>query len=175
MRRTSRTAWAAIAILAAATVGCNTATPGTSRSLGAVEYTKAFVAGKDVMSQYYSVASADAEKGIIRARPKPTDAPKERILGGSPARHLATLRLRDEGKAVIAYATVALQRQGGEVLGGMPAQEENYTTVPNRTPAERTAATTVEQNESWRTVEYDHQVERAILRDLFGALHPQAP
>jgi len=51
-------------------------------------------------------------------------------------------------------------------------QDENYEGVPNKPPSAREAATTVEQNESWRTQKYDHVIERKILQDLYLSLNP---
>ncbi|MGB2820398.1 MAG: hypothetical protein WBF17_05420 [Phycisphaerae bacterium] len=170
-----RHAWIVVAVVAACVAaGCNQPTPGTSRSLGAVDYASAFAAANEVMAQYFSVESSDPLTGIIESRPKPVPAPNERLLGGSPARQVATLRIRSEGKAVVAYATVALQRQGGAMLGQIRPGTDNYDSVPNQTPAEREGATTVEQNESWRTHKYAHDVERRILQDIYRSVNPKA-
>ena len=82
-----------LAVIAALTAGCSVATPGTDRNLGRVQYADAFATGREVMSQYYSIASADATSGVIRARPKSVDAPSERILSNSPARQVAKLSI----------------------------------------------------------------------------------
>jgi hypothetical protein len=84
------------------------------------------------------------------------------------------VRLRAEGKEVVAYATVAVQRQGGSVFRVMPRDADDYDTVPNKTPAEGDAATTVGQNETWRTHRYADDVERKILEDIWRSLHPKA-
>ena len=154
--------------------GCNQALPGTARQLGAADYTAAFAAAREVMSQYYSVESANPDTGTIQSRPKSVTAPHERLLGGSPARQVATMRLRKEGKDVVAHVSVAVQRQGGAVLRQSRPGIDDYDSVPNETPAEQDAATTVEQNESWRIHGYAHDVERKILDDLYRSLHPKA-
>jgi len=170
-----RHAWIVVAVVGACVAaGCSQPTPGTSRSLGTVDYASAFAAANEVMAQYFSVESSDPESGIIQSRPKPVRAPHERLLGGSPARQVATLRIHPEGKTVVAYATVALQRQGGAVLRHIRPGTDNYDSVPNQTPAEREGATTVEQNESWRTHAYAHEVERKILQDIYRSLNPKA-
>ena len=170
-----RHAWVVVAVAAACVAGgCNQPMPGTSRSLGGVDYASAFAAANEVMAQYFSVESSDPHTGIIQSRPKVVQAPKERLLGGSPARQVATLRVRTEGKMVVAYATVALQRQGGAILQEMRPGMDDYDSVPNQTPAEREGATTVEQNESWRTHKYAHDVERKILQDIYRSVNPKA-
>lgn len=168
---------AVAALLAAAGIfacaGCSTASPGSSQSLGTVAYPQAFAAANDTMSQYFSIASADAETGIIKARPKSVDAPRERLLGKSPARQVATMRIWPRGKEVLADVKVAVQRRGDSVYRSMSAPGENYEGVPNKPPSAREAATTIEQNESWRTEKYDHATERKILQDLYLSLNPK--
>ncbi len=167
--------FAAAALLAAAAMagGCSIATPGSTRLLGDVDYPQAFASANDTMSQYYSIASSDAATGIIKARPKAIDAPRDRLLGRSPARQIATMRIWQRGKEILADMTVAVERRGDPVLRSMPQPAENYEGVPNQSPSQREAATTVEQNESWRIEKYDHATEEKILRDLFSSLHPQ--
>jgi hypothetical protein len=168
---------AVAALLAVAAVfacaGCSTSSPGASQSLGTVNYAQAFAAANDTMSQYFSIASADAATGIIKARPKSIDAPPERLWGRSPARQAATMRIWPRGKEILADMTVAIERRGDSVYRSMPAPGENYEGVPNKPPSQREAATTIEQNESWRTSKYDHATERKILQDLYLSLHPK--
>ena len=105
---------------------------------------------------------------------KPADAGAERILGASPARQLATLRLRKEDGQVVAQATVALQRQGSDIHRQINPAAGSYDSVANRTPAELEAATTPQQNEAWVTERYAHDLERKMLADLYRLLHPKA-
>ena len=168
-----RYAAAAILVAAAMAGGCNVATPGSTRLLGEVDYPQAFASANDTMSQYFSVASSDPATGIIKARPKAIDAPPERLLGRSPARQAATMRIWQRGTEILADVTVAVERRGDPVLRSMPQPGENYEGVPNQSPAQREAATTVEQNESWRIEKYDHAIEAKILQDLYLSLHPQ--
>jgi len=169
----TRHGWIMMAVVAAGLLGgCNQALPGSSRQMDTVDYPAAFAAAREVMSQYYSLESHDVDSGIIQGRPKEIDAPHERILSGSPARQVATMRLRKEGDGIVAYASVAVQRQGRQVLQQLRPGTDSYTSVPNETPAEREAATTVEQNESWRTHGYAKDVEAKILQDLYRSLHP---
>ena len=170
----SRMMSVATACLAAAILGgCNLPAPGTSRTLGDVEYAAAFAAAREVMIQDgFSIAAADPDTGAIEARPLLVEARGERILGGSPARHLAKMSLQRKGGQVVARASVALQREGSAVQIARAPAVENYDSVPNRTPAQDLAATTPEQNEDWATERYDHAVERRLLDELYQALHP---
>lgn len=153
--------------------GCDQALPGTTRNLGPVQYDQAFCAAREVLSQYYSIESADAGSGKIIARPQTVDAPADRVVGSSPARHLTQMRIRREGPCVSAFASVALQRQTTESfrerqrVGG-----DNYSSVPDQTPADKEAATTADQNDVWITQRYDHAAESRMLDDLFRRLHP---
>jgi len=146
---------------------------GRSRPLGEVSYGTAFATARDVMAQYYSIESSDASTGEIVSRPKRVDAGRDRLLGGSPARQVARLRLRREGKGVVAHLAVAVQRQGSAVYRQHSGIDETYSSVPNQTPAEADAATTPEQNEAWRTVKHDRALEQRILGQIHRALHPQ--
>ncbi len=164
--------WIVAACVAAGLLaGCSQATPGTTRILGQVEPDLAFAAAREVMGQYFPIANADPLTRVIRSRPKSVEAGPDRLLGGYPARQLATLRLRQEGKVVVAHLSVAEQRQRSPMHRGLRQMSDNYDGVPNRTPAYDEAATTVEQNEAWETPRYDHALEARILNDIYKALH----
>jgi len=152
--------------------GCNLPAPGTTRNLGKVQYGSAFAAAIDVMRQHFSLASADPDTGVIRSRPKLVKVRGERLLGGSPARHVAEMTIRRKDGLIVAHASVALQREGSAIHQTMGSANEGYDSVPNRTPAEEVAAVTPEQNEIWRTQSYDRSLERRILDELYRALHP---
>jgi len=164
----------ATCIAAIALAGCPQATPGEKRALGSVDYQLAFDTAQKVLSQYFSVESADRETGLIQSRPKSLDMEKNRLLGGSAARQVAVMRLRRSGDQVVAQVCVEVQTQGGEIHSAMPRTGENYSTVPNETPAQGEAATSAEQNDAWRTDRYAHDLERKILDDLCMALGARA-
>ena len=167
-----------ILIVAAMLAGCSQEMAGTSRSLGVVPYGEAFAAGKQVMGNFFSVESADIQSGRIRSRSRRLNVRSERLvtglagMAGSPARRLATLKLHRSGGAVVAYATVEVQRQDSAIHRQRGADMENYDSVPNKTPAELDAATTPEQNELWRTCRRDRAMEEKILSALYVKLTP---
>jgi len=162
-------------VVAAVLTGCSTGPSGTSRRLGSVGYQGAFAAAREVMAQYFEIAEADVGSGTIKSRPKAAQGGPERLLGGgSPARQIATLHLRHEGDEVVAYVSVALQRQDSAVYRHMLASGESYDSVPNLTPAEQEAAVTSEQDHAWRTSRYAHDIEQKVLDDLYRRLHPAA-
>jgi len=169
-----RQGWlAAVCLAACLATGCGEPA-GRSRLLGTVSYESAFAAATDVMSQYFSIENADPATGEITSRPKAVRAGNERLLGGSPARQVARMRLRREGGEVTASLAVAVQRQGEAVHLQRGPAGETYSSVPNQTPAEVEAATTPLQNESWRTERYDRVMEQQILGQLYRTLHPEA-
>ena len=63
--------------------GCGQIDPGTVRSMGDVGYDSALDTAKQVFSQYYQIASVDADKGLITGRPKIEEKPSGRLLGGT--------------------------------------------------------------------------------------------
>lgn len=164
------------AIMLALTMLAGCTTPeGKTRELGNVSYTDAFAAATEVMKQYYTVENADPTTGIIQARPLAVDKKSGRLLGGkSSTRQLAKVTVRKENGSVVAYASVAVQRQGSDALRQMRTTrgDEDYSSVPNKSPAYDEAATTAGQNESWMTYNYAHDIEIKILDDLYRSLHP---
>jgi len=164
------------ALLASAVlVGCEAGTQGTTLSLGAVDYDEAFTAARSVMSQHFSVASADREAGLIESSPQRIDAQREGIFRTLAARQMAKMSLRRQGREVLANLTVEVQRQGSAVHEQLQMSSSGYDSVPHRTPAEIDAATTAEQNEAWQTEKYDHTLEYTVLRQLHDTLHASAP
>ncbi len=146
--------------------GCDTQSPGASRSLGDVPMDKAFEVARRVIWQYYSVETEDREKGQIACRPEYMQDRSDRLLGSTAARDLAELRLSRRGQEVVAYVQVRHERQM------MTTQREagsghTYSGVPNDTPSEEDAT---KKSVSWNLVQYDHVRENAILDDIVGAI-----
>jgi len=142
-----------------------------SQPLGDVGYARAFAVGKTVMSQYFSIASADPETGKIICRPEPVTAARDRLLGSSPARHSATMRIRQKGDEVFADLRVEIQRQDSAAIRYMQPVTVD-TELPSRTPAQETAPLTAEQDQAWQTTGRNESLERTILADLLNGLAP---
>ena len=160
-------------LVAGALVGCKADAPsGTRMSLGDVSYAQAHAIGREVMSKHFELTPANPDNLVVTALPKPVDARAQRILGGkSPTRQLATLRLQAGEGHVVANVSVLLQRQGSasyEQFGS----SGNYSTIPNDTPSQGSAATTPQQNEAWETRGHDRLLERTIIGELYDAMHP---
>jgi len=162
-----------VVLASLALAGCRTDAPsGTRMSLGDVSYDEAHAVAREVMGKHFQVAPSRPGDPVIAARPKPVDARAQRILGGkSPTRQLATIHLARQEGYLVANVSVLLQRQGSasyEQFGSTG----NYSTIPNDTPSQGTAATTPEQNEAWETRGHDKTLERTIVHELYDALHP---
>ena len=164
----------AAVLAASAAGGCNSAPAGTRRSLGHVSYELAFRTAREVMGQYFSVAHSSGREGVIRSRPSFVEPKRRGLSGPKPDRQVATMVLRREGRLVIAYMAVAVQQQGSEAVAMMGRHEANYGGTANLTPAELEGATTPEQTQLWRTVRYDHALQKKILDQLVRALDPTA-
>lgn len=149
----------------------------TSRMLGDTSYQQAYATGRQIMAQYFSVdpAKSTAGSGIVRCRPKEVlDAGRDRLLGDSPARQIATLQIVQEGPAVTALVQVMQQRQGSapERQMGYSQERYNYNMNPgNTSPGDSEAATTPQQNETWNNEKRRRDLEGQILQDLYSRLH----
>jgi len=143
---------------------------GTSRPLPGKTFNEAFETGRTVLAQRYTVASMDTTTGVIRCEPELTGQSHDRVVGTALTRRIATMRIRRRGNTVRAIVSVAVQRQGSPIYRQFTVNQENYDSVPNKTPAETEAATTPDQNDAWETKSYDHAQENEILNDLERAL-----
>ncbi len=143
---------------------------GTQITLTSTSYEEAFATGTEIMQKYFPPADANTSTRMIYGAPTAAKLGAERLLGGkSPARRIATMSLQKKGDNVIARLTVVIQRQGSASFQRMTPADD-YSTVPNQSPAQGTAATTASQNEAWQTQKYDHGMERKILTELKQAL-----
>jgi len=166
-RRIATVMLCTVAVLA---VGCADRTVGTVKNLGPVDYDKAFAAAEKALSQHYTLARADADSGVIEARPRTVQGDPDKLIGASPARQLARMRIDREDGDVLARLSIAVQRQRTPVYRMIESSKDNYDTVPHETPAEQEAATTVEQNQAWQTQHYDRALEAQILEELYAVL-----
>ncbi len=147
--------------------GCAAMELGTERPLGAVNYAEAFSAARTVMGQYFTVAVADAEDGLIQSTPQPLAGG---ALGAGATRQLVQVRLRRVEGQVVAYALVSVQRQATAAMQQMARGDLTYDGPPRQTPAQLEAATTPQQNESWILERRDRELELKILSDIDSAL-----
>lgn len=164
-----------VALTAAVLIGCQPASPGTTRNLGAVSYEMAFATAREVTARQYPIDTANPDTGVIECKPVRVQAPPERLLSRSPARHVTTVRVRREDGTVVASAAVAVQRQQSFVRRTLRPAEAEYGGPPHQTPGQLEAATTPEQNQTWETASYDHPAERELLQQIVDALDARRP
>lgn len=160
-------------LITAALAGCQSQAPmGTRLSLGDVSYDEAHATARAVMGKHFELTPATSGETEIVALPKTISPRSHRLLGGkSPARQLAVLRLQPQEGHVVANVSVRLQRQGSASFEQFGATG-NYSSIPNETPSQGSAATTPQQNEAWETRGRDTTLERTIIQELYDAMHP---
>ncbi len=162
------------ALAAAALAGCQTER-FRSQQLGEVDYDTAYQAGRTVFADYYAIDAADPDDGRITGRPKPLDnsAPGGLALSSQPARELAVLRIRRDGKVIWADVRVAIQRQqagGFDSFGDLGGRGD----APNQTPADLEGPLSASQQEAWVAKGANYRTETHILQDIYNRLHPPA-
>ncbi len=145
---------------------------GTQRELHTESYAAAFGQARAVMSQYFTVTSADQDTGLIECLPARLESTgSDRVVGRSPARQVATMKIRRHGSGrITATCWVQVQRQSSTILRQQSIMDETYDSVPHHTPAEIDAATTPDQNDAWETFSSDQPLENQILNDLARTL-----
>jgi len=164
------------AMLAALLGGCGAGAypdAAQSRVLGQLNYPDAFAAAEAVFARHFEIASSDVNDGTIESQPKHVNAQGERVLGNSPARQVAKMKVFMYRGRVMANLTILQQRQQTDVLAaGSP--DEPYSSVPNQTPAQGLAATSDKQNLLWQDERRMRAEEARILQELYETLNPQA-
>ena len=181
---TRMTFLAVVLAVAAAVGGCKNSSltslmlgeigSGGTRNLGTVDYASAFGHAREIMAQYgFRLVETDPDKGILRAAPKHVGQRPERLLGQSDARKVAKMSIRRDGREVVAYASIVIEKLGTTEEYRFSPANEPYDSVPNQTPAETDGATTPEQNEVWRATGHDRATEEKILDDLYRRMHPE--
>jgi len=113
----------------------------------------------------YRIRSRDEALGVLVTEPVDVAVDRafpgsSRILSRARLRRIVEVRVTSGDGGVSVFCKVAIQERVTEAhrlfaLGGDGA--------PGRTPIEREAATTDEQNEVWRTIRRDRPTERDIL------------
>ena len=150
---------------------------GSTRTFNYGNYNDAFATARTVMGKQFIVVMADQDEGIIKCAPQPVDDAQDRLLGTTPTRQIASMRLKRRNGQLIAICTVEQQRESSVIRRQQPVVGEvgdNYSSVPNETPAQIDAATTPEQNDTWETVRTDTMLENKLLNELRDALNAKS-
>ena len=159
---------AALAMALASLGGCQTQRY-RSQPLGQVDYAEAFQASRLVLERYFPPGTADRDSGKIVSGARKVPAPRDRLLGGSTAREIATIRLRRRGEEVFADIRVTVQRQDVGAMRQMQPVTVD-TEQPNRTPADEAGAVSAAQDQAWQTTGRDAEMERRSLAELLERL-----
>lgn len=164
----------AAALLASLGLGCTASEEFRTQPLGNVNYNETFSAARSVLGQYFSVAASDPETGRIVARPLAGENSPDRLLGGYSTRKLATMQIRRADGQVYADIRVEVQKQDvGAERAMQPLTERNEQ--PSLTPAQETAAATLEQQQAWHAAGRDYRLENEIIAELLKRVAPAAP
>lgn len=160
----NRTAAVCTAVALAALAGCGQRRYRTT-SLGLVDYVDAFSAAREVVSQYFPIASADRAAGRIVTEPIPAQADSATLVSRVPSRKRGEVRLRrDDGKT---YADVRVITEHLQSNKYRNMQElHDHRDVPDLSPARSGAALTEKQQQVWTPGRNDPLIEQRILDDL---------
>lgn len=118
----------------------------------------------------YRIDRSDLAEGVMTTYPLPGRSgsarhgwsfqrPRNRI------RHVVQVRFAESAEAVNVYCKVVVQEQTTEAHR-MFARDLMSSDTPGRTPIDREAATTTEQNTAWQTIRRDKAAERRILEAI---------
>jgi hypothetical protein len=84
------------------------------------------------------------------------------------------MRVTRTDKGVMAQVSVEVQKLGTDAIRQTSLTGENYSEVPDKSPAQGEAANTYEQSQTWFFDHYNKGQEGKILADLYTALHSAA-
>ncbi len=146
------------------------------RTIARGEFDRAFEAAQEALVDLgYRILSRDRAGGVLTAEPariEPPDiSPITRRRSPAQRRRAVELRVKPSTEGIKVYCTVTLQRQTTEAHRWL-AFDRSSSDMPGRTPIERDAATTMEQNTVWETIRRDKTAERAILTAILDRLQP---
>ena len=86
--------------------------------------------------------------------------------GESQMRRIAYMSVTPRDAETVARIRIEIERQDTERREVFQPQQSRLSDAPGRTPIERDAATTTEQNTVWTFVRRDYQLERALVSEL---------
>lgn len=123
----------------------------------------------------YQVDDRDRRSGVLIAESseKKTVSASSSARGRSPVliRRRVELRVKPVLAGVKMFCQVVIQHQTTEAHRWL-AFDRTSSDMPGRTPIERDAATTIEQNTVWETIRRDKVTERAILSAILDRIQP---
>ena len=123
----------------------------------------------------YQIDDREHRGGVFTAEfiEKKTDSSSIRARSRPPVlvRHRVELRVKPLSAGVKMFCKVDIQHQTTEAHR-LLAFDRTGSDMPGRTPIDRDAATTIEQNTVWATIRRDKVAERAILTAILDRLPP---
>jgi len=135
------------------------------------------VAAKSVREQGFQVARMDAAQGIVETDPIETEEmetarPVSGVLGRTRrVRRVASVEVRPADEAVTVFCKVEIQEYVTDARR-FYAREHAISDTPTETPAALEAATSAEQNATWRVFGRDRELERKILDGIVQLAAP---
>lgn len=162
----------AIILFALTVVGCESPGPSSKNfsyvRLPGVAKEAAFTAATKTMRETHDIARIDREQWMIQSVPEETEeeatTPRVGDLVGVPrnVRRVVTAYVTGTDKATEAWCKIVIERNESQehYLFKNDMQQDDTATG---TPADRDAATTVEQNSVWRMLRRDKRAERDFL------------
>lgn len=174
--------WTHLCQIAALTVlsGCAASGPValrfTVRTASSSELDHAWEASAATLNALgYQVDDRDRSSGVLIAESseKKTVSASSGARGRSPVlmRRRVELRVKPLSAGVKMFCQVVIQHQTTEAHRWL-AFDRTSSDMPGRTPIERDAATTIEQNTVWETIRRDKVAERAILSAILDRIQP---
>lgn len=146
------------------------------RTAAASELDRAWEASAATLSALgYQVDDRDRHSGVLTAESieKKTVSFSIGARGRTPVliRRRVELRVKPVSAGVKMFCKVVVQHQTTEAHRWL-AFDRTSSDMPGRTPIERDAGTTIEQNTVWETVRRDKATERAILSAILDRMQP---
>ncbi len=134
----------------------------------------AFDAAEDALINLgYRIDRRDPTAGLLTTRPVEGTGRDQPVHGSlqiasrGPFRRVAQVQLEETAEGLKVYCRVVVQRQTTQAHR-LLAVDRTASDAPGRTPIEREAATTTEQNTVWQTIRRDTAAERRLLEAITG-------
>ena len=128
-------------------------------------------AAEQAVREHFRIATTDRAAGLIEAQPREgSEAGRTRragdVLGAQRrVRRVAEVRVMDADEGVNVFCKVLIQQYESDERR-LFVREHALSDAPTETPAADEAATSAEQNATWRTCGRDKVLERQILQAI---------
>ena len=143
-----------------------------ARPIASADADQVFRAAQVVLRREFGPLDVDPQLRRIVSRPTEyrttSDSGTARDYYGGPSvmRKIAHLSVAPRGQETVARIRIDIERQDTERREVFQPESSRLSDSPGRTPIERDAATTTQQNTVWTFVRRDYQLERALIAEL---------